>query len=115
MFWVRVSKVFTDCKRTGGPVPLLLQSDFLTLTLIIQIHYLLYYLLAPFLGERQFQRLRLGMSKLDHQNIVLLFLNILHIILGSKIDGPAVIEIGLSGLLLNIIGGARVADDRNRK
>ena len=30
MFWVRDFIVFTDCKRIGGPVPLLLQSDFLT-------------------------------------------------------------------------------------
>ena len=63
--------------------------------------------------EQQFQRFRLGLARLDVQNLILLFINVLHVILGSKIDGPAVLELGLSGLLLGIISGGRVACDRN--
>ena len=71
--------------------------------------------MAPFLGEKQYQRFRFGFSKLDHQSSVILFPNILYVVLGSKIDGPAVIELGVSGLLLNVIGAGSIADDRNRK
>ena len=69
-------------------------------------------MLSCFFDPKQFQRLRMSLSRADHQSLIVVFLNSMHLNLATKTESTAALELGLSSILMGIYSAGRLADDR---